>query len=75
MGGPCPYILIHLGVSPPHDLLFPLTLPLAMSPKDVDPSTLDLDERSLSKLPKKVLIEHLSTLQEMYETRGKKYGM
>ena len=75
MGGPCPYIPICLGASPPHDLPSPLTLPLAMSPKDVDPSTLKLNERTLSKIPKKALAEHLTALQEMYEMRGRKYGM
>ena len=40
----------------------------------IDPSTLNLTPRELSKMSKKDLANHLSTLQEMYTERGRKYG-
>jgi len=42
-------------------------------PPDIDPSALTPHE--LSKMNKKDLARHISTLQEMYTVRGRKYGM
>ena len=63
-----------LGAASTHSLLLPPTFPAAMTLNDVDPSTLELDDRALSKISRKELAKHLSVLQDMYARRGKKYG-
>ena len=67
-----PLILSHRGAFSPPSSPSPPSFPSTM-PAEINPSTFTPQE--LSKLSKKDLAKHLSTLQDMYTERGRKYGM
>jgi hypothetical protein len=74
------YVSGHLGAVPCSLSFSPIPCSLSLyplpsdMPSEIDPSTIGLTPHDLSKLSKKDLAKHLSTLQEMYVERGRKYG-
>jgi hypothetical protein len=67
------YIPGRLGAAPSLLSPSPHSFPSDM-PTNVDPATICVSPNDLSKLTKKELAQHLSSLQGMYAERDEKYG-